>query len=46
MIKNLIETVKRGDLEKVLQEKDKLNLDLALIVDEGSFKQNLIFPAA
>lgn len=46
MIKSLFESVKRGDLEKVLQEKDRLSLDLAVIVDESSFKQNLIFPAA
>ena len=45
LLKNFFETIKRGDIDQVLAERQKLGLDLATLVDEANYKQNPIFYA-
>jgi hypothetical protein len=45
LIKNFFETIKKGDVEQVIQERNKLGIDVATLVDEG-FKQTPVFSAA
>jgi len=46
LVKNFFETIKKGDIESVLNERNKLGIDVTNLVDESSFKQNPIFSAA
>lgn len=45
LVKNFFETIKRGDVEQVIQERNKLNIDVATLLDETNFKQTVIFSA-
>ena len=45
LIKNFFEIIKKGDLEQVIQERNKLGIDVATLVDETAYKQTPIFAA-
>jgi hypothetical protein len=46
LIKNFFELIKKGDIDSVVSERDKNNIDVASLTDEVSFKQTPIFFAA
>jgi hypothetical protein len=43
LLKNFFEIIKKGDIDQVLAERNKLGIDLANLVDEANYKQNCIF---
>jgi ankyrin repeat protein len=45
LLKNFFDIIKRGDIDQVLAERNKLGIDLANLVDEANYKQNCIFYA-
>lgn len=44
--KNFFETIKRGDIDAVMSEREKYNIDIKSITDENQYKQNPLFAAA
>ena len=45
IVKNFFEIIKKGDIDTVMNEKQKYNIDVKNIVDESSYKQTPIFAA-
>ena len=45
MIKNFFDTIKKGDIDQVLADRNKLGIDVATLFDEANYKQNPIFSA-
>jgi ankyrin repeat protein len=46
LVKNFFDTIKKGDLDSVIQERNKLGIDVANLLDENTWKQNVMFSAA
>ena len=44
--KNFFETIKRGDIDAVMNEREKYNIDIKSITDENQYKQNPLFAAS
>lgn len=42
-MKNFFDTIKKGDIDQVLAERNKLGIDVSNLVDEANFKQNPTF---
>jgi hypothetical protein len=42
-VKNFLELVKKGDIDQVLQERNRSGIDVATLVDEANFKQTPMF---
>lgn len=43
LLKNFFEIIKKGDIDQVLAERNKLGIDMANLVDEANYRQNPIF---
>jgi hypothetical protein len=38
LVKNFFDTIKKGDIDLVLAERNKLGIDVSTLVDEANFK--------
>jgi ankyrin repeat protein len=38
LVKNFFDTIKKGDLDSVIQERNKLGIDVANLLDENTWK--------
>lgn len=46
LVKSFLELVQKGDIDAVMQERERQGIDVATLADEANFKQGVMFSAA
>ena len=46
IVKNFFETIKKGDIDAVMNERQKYNIDIKNVYDDAQYKQTPLFAAS